>query len=259
MASAVKLGPKIYAEFLPNVRSVSLAIELSSPSVPSTEIRLCQKPSKDGPIAQGSSHVSVKHQGAEAHMVLPAAIRPPGQLQLASASDALQQDVGTVLPVVEGQRGKTQLTWRLPLAPNSAISAVSGYLDDYRSVPWSALSLRPGAGVYCRQCGVSTVIVPPGRIQSWKDLPDQGWAEMMEFWHCHKPQVSGPGHAHGSDAQGEKASEEQLADRGYGANMRIAPSPGLALVDLTTIWLSEDDCEVDSVRSSHFLFILGWA
>lgn len=37
----------------------------------------------------------------------------------------------------------------------------------------------------CSEC--STEIVAPNLIGSWKAMPSETWAEMMDFWHCHKP------------------------------------------------------------------------
>jgi hypothetical protein len=80
----------------------------------------------------------------------------------------------------------------------------------------------------------------------WKDLPSENWAEMMEFWHCHKPD-----HKHGEDhgdASG-KADEKTLAARGYGASSVISAQEGVGFVDLTTLLFTESDCQHLTVSS----------
>ncbi|KAF4989583.1 hypothetical protein FGRMN_9045 [Fusarium graminum] len=61
-------------------------------------------------------------------------------------------------------------------------------------------------------------------------LPSENWAEMMEFWHCHKP------HDH------EHQDPESLASKGYGANHAISAQQGTGFVDLTSFLFSEPDC-----------------
>ncbi|UKZ79601.1 hypothetical protein TrVFT333_007359 [Trichoderma virens FT-333] len=82
-------------------------------------------------------------------------------------------------------------------------------------------------------------IVQPGRIKSWKDLPSENWAEMMEFWHCHKP------HDH------EHHDGENLSKRGYGANSAITAQPEVGFVDLTSFLFSEADCDGLSDGSAY--------
>lgn len=68
-------------------------------------------------------------------------------------------------------------------------------------------------------------------IKAWKDLPSENWAEMMEFWHCHKP------HDH------DQRDPESLASKGYGANNAISAQPGIGFVDLTSFLFAESDCD----------------
>jgi hypothetical protein len=67
-------------------------------------------------------------------------------------------------------------------------------------------------------------------LKTWKDLPSENWAEMMEFWHCHKP--------HDHDAK----DEDSLGKKGYGASSAIAAQPSVGLVDQTSFLVSEVDC-----------------
>ncbi|EAQ89347.1 hypothetical protein CHGG_05966 [Chaetomium globosum CBS 148.51] len=108
---------------------------------------------------------------------------------------------------------------------------------------WSATDLDPESGVACRQC--ATEVVCSGSVKVWKDLPSENWAEMMEFWHCHKPDHH---HHHNPSEEDGKAGEESLAARGYGASSAISAQEGVGFVDLTTLLFEERDCQNVTIR-----------
>ena len=82
--------------------------------------------------------------------------------------------------------------------------------------------------ISCKICG--QVLVERRSIRRWKDLPSEGWAEMMEFWHCHKPNEP---HDH----------EDQNASKGYAANNSVALEAGVGLVDTMNFMLAGVDCK----------------
>ncbi|KAI0161708.1 ubiquitin-conjugating enzyme E2-binding protein [Hypoxylon sp. FL1284] len=190
----------IYAERLSNIRQISISCSLHTPATSKTKIS----------IEQGQI-LAVNHDGVKAPARLPGPV-------LSS------QQVDPVWPV-----GTKDLSWRLPLAPTYSNS------QDEQTVPWSASDIPPDSPVACRQC--QATIVDAGLVKAWKDLPSENWAEMMEFWHCHKPDH---GHTH----------DESLASRAYGANSRIAAQSGVGFVDLTSFLLSETDISASTISRS---------
>ncbi|KAK3485662.1 HECT-like ubiquitin-conjugating enzyme-binding-domain-containing protein, partial [Neurospora crassa] len=124
---------------------------------------------------------------------------------------------GAILPI---QRpGASALSWRLPLGQGTYTDASSA-----ESSTWTATDLKA-------------------------DLPSENWAEMMEFWHCHKPGDHDHDHHHhdksnGVDATGQndRADDMSLAARGYGASSAISAQEGVGFVDLTTLLFVEQDC-----------------
>jgi ubiquitin-protein ligase E3 D len=237
--------PRIYAELLPNIRRVSLAVELPSLSDENTRITIAHEAVRDGDADRKVSLVSVVHQGLSTSLALPAAVQVPEHDGRAHPGLVAQSSERVLFPSPQKRIGKTSYIWRLALAPGSADALGSG-LGDFVGVPLSAVDCQPGAALHCWKCGQKAAIVPSGRVKAWKDLPDEGWAEMMDFWHCHKPQVATKEAAqrtHGlRNGKAVETSEDDLASRGYGANSKIAPSPGLALIDISTIWCSTEDC-----------------
>ena len=205
----------LYAELLPNIRQISLAVSLPSLSDASTRVT----------IAADGVEVKLAHRGEVRTLRLPA-----------------KAALGAVaLPVQKF--GVETLSWRLPL--DAKAPADAGALQQ-RTALWSATDLQVGSDVCCRQC--KSPVVNHGTTRVWKDLPSENWAEMMEFWHCHKPGETG-NHSHGP-ANSEKADETTLATRGYGASSTISAQRNVGFVDLTTLLFDEHDCHGITVSSS---------
>ncbi|KAK8087969.1 HECT-type E3 ubiquitin transferase [Apiospora hydei] len=197
----------IYAELLSNVGRVSVACD--GPLDGASTIAAT--------VSADSLSLTVGNHEVENTLKLPH--------RVVSAEDAAQ-----FLRVQSKHANSHQ--WSLPLVPMNGLSTRNSQRraapDAQAATPWSAQDLSPCSSIYCRGCQAS--IVAEGKIETWKDLPSENWAEMMEFWHCHKP------HDHGHhDDQG-------LASRGYGANSRLSGQSGVGLVDLTSLLFAQDDC-----------------
>ncbi|KAI1660834.1 ubiquitin-conjugating enzyme E2-binding protein [Daldinia decipiens] len=186
----------IYAELLSRIQGVSVGCELYTPSSPDTRATV----SSDGWF------FTIHHDGIQTCIRLPGQVVSVKQLPIQSI-------------------GKKHLSCRLPLASSLERHAFS--TPGEQTVPWSATDLQPESRITCRRCHAT--IVEPGVTKVWKDLPSENWAEMMEFWHCHKP------HDHGHE------HDDGLASKAYGANSRISAQAGVGFVDLSSFLLSETD------------------
>lgn len=191
--------PLIYAELLPNIRQISVLAALPTPSDATTRVSL----SKDRAV------LTLVHNGATASLRLPGAISP------------------TYTPT-QPHPTLAQLSWRIPLVVSPSQQRAAPSLP----APWSAGALAKTSLFSCRGCG--QVILPPGRVTTWRDLPSENWAEMMEFWHCHKPDVPV-----GEKGEGEGGDN---TTKGYGANTRMMAQRGVGKVDLTYFLLDSEDC-----------------
>ncbi|KAL2756768.1 hypothetical protein ACRALDRAFT_1080889 [Sodiomyces alcalophilus JCM 7366] len=237
MSSVTADSLSIYTELLSNIGQVVITVSLPSPADPATTL---------AQVSADGSKVQVRHGGSLKEVTLPAPV---------SAS--------SVLPVREGQRrDATWLAWGLPVASSAPSSNVR---DDLQPVvPWSARDLVPESAVSCRAC--HQTLVSAGKLRVWKDLPSENWAEMMDFWHCHKPHDHSHGHGHGhghrhSHANGNEetqngdrnqdGNDDHLTKRGYGANSSIAAQLGVGFVDLTSFVLAEEDCTGLDYSLSH--------
>jgi hypothetical protein len=186
----------VYAELLLNIRQVSVFISLPTPSSPETRAEL----------SSDRLSFSVAHDGRVSTLQLPTKVAEPPPLN------------PPPIPTKE-------LSFRLPLA-QSANQTTNADSDNV--VPWTATSLAATAVLSCRKCGVT--LVEARTIKAWKDLPSENWAEMMEFWHCHKPR------------EHSNPSESNHVGKGYTASEKITADTALGLVDLCYFLLSEKDC-----------------
>ncbi|KAE9976535.1 hypothetical protein EG328_002568 [Venturia inaequalis] len=170
---------ELYAELLTNIRTVSFVASLRSESNRETKAEL----SADGQT------ITINHDGDSASMHLPTQMTGGGSASL-------------TLPA----RPSKDLTLRLKVEEKEAgfLKFVDGSAENV--VPWPASELSDG--LECQACG--TPLLQPDRIHEWRDLPNENWAEMMDFWHCHKP------HEHG----GHK-DDDASHSKGYSASSKL--------------------------------------
>ena len=205
--------PLIYAELLPNIRQISVLAALPTPSDGTTRVSL----SADRAV------LTLVHNAATASLQLPGAIAPE-------------------YTPTQPHPSLAQLSWRIPLGASPSQPRAAPSLP----APWSAGALASTSSFSCRGCG--QVILPPGRVTTWRDLPSENWAEMMEFWHCHKPDVP----------VGEKGEEGgDNTTKGYGANTRMMAQKRVGKVDLTYFLLDTEDCSGLEVRVFDILVSAG--
>lgn len=198
LAMASSKDISIYAELLSNIRQVSVVASLSSPPDSSTKAE----------ISHEGRRLQVTHQGQTESISLPAQVALTAAPQVAT-------------------NGRPALSWRLPLSPAEARPAP--FSLENQALPWTSADIEAGSRIGCRNC--DNEFVTENAIKAWKDLPSENWAEMMEFWHCHKP--------HDHDQQ----DPESLANKGYGASHAISAQSGIGFVDLTSFLFSESDCK----------------
>ncbi|KAK4166631.1 ubiquitin-conjugating enzyme E2-binding protein [Cladorrhinum sp. PSN259] len=217
MNMAPSNGCSLYAELLPNIRQITFVASLPGPSDASTRL-----------VIHANGVTAELRYRDEAHT-----LSLPSRVALG----------GKVVPIDQRQINTTSLLWRLPL---DISVAKQSWGSDPNTAVWSATDFAAGSEVSCRKC--NTVLVGAGVAAVWKDLPSENWAEMMEFWHCHKP-ADHPhhGHDHSLDSNHkdapEKADEQSLAARGYGASSIVSAQEGVGFVDLTTLMFTESDCQ----------------
>jgi hypothetical protein len=188
----------IYAELLLNIRQVTVFVILQSKYNDKTKIEL----SSDRKL------ISVTQDGEYAAKELPCQVAENASLSLPNVS-------------------AKELSFRLQVTVdhNTIPKATSAWEND---IPWSASSMTSVTQLGCRSCQRTLV---SASVKAWKALPSENWAEMMDFWHCHKP-----------DDEGPREHVSQAENKGYAASSRLGPTTGTGLVDVDNFVLLRDDC-----------------
>lgn len=133
-----------------------------------------------------------------------------------------------LVPAVNG----SQLTFRLSPKTDHTLAKLQTDTENYE--PWSAPDLeelQPHIG--CGDCKRS--LVNKDALRSYYALPSEGWAEMMDFWHCHKPN-----HPANDDSSAQQ--------KGYAADNSTQARAGRCAVGMTYLLLHEEDCRSVEVR-----------
>lgn len=223
----------LYAEHLQNIHTVSFTAILASYHTEQTRAEL----SADGEF------ITLTHEGEVASIRLPTRIKGGGSAALTLPSSPAKE-----------------LTLRLQLEEKDGMRLMQDIFtyDRENVVPWNASEIGSWSGVSCRSCKTVLVGVEGARgegqnaqeaaqnaITSWKDLPNEHWAEMMDFWHCHKPE-----HHHHHQTQGrsretkepEGPKDDPVATKGYAAGNKLTSRKGTGYVGSGFFLFAEDDC-----------------
>lgn len=186
---------KIYAEYLSNIRTLAVTTVLETPRNDTTALWLSTDRTK----------LVLEHQDHTHRITLPAKLSGQGTQHLQ-------------LP----NTGELQCVNRLSAEPIFA--------QQEPTALWSANYLDSETRVHCKLC---STLVSSDKINVWKDLPSEAWAEMMDLWHCHKPE----------EPKGKP--DDAPAHKGYAAGSKLIAQVGVGLVDVMSFLLAELDCTVE--------------
>ncbi|KAK4997938.1 hypothetical protein LTR66_002748 [Elasticomyces elasticus] len=201
----------LYCEYLLNIRAITITASLSTLSDQETKFTL----------SSDRTSLTLAHDDDIATIALPTVVAANAAASLAPPAAPSKQ-----------------LSFRLQLQeiePDSLQDRVSVGNDNL--VPWSASTLRPGTSIHCARC--ETVLAEKHSITQWKDLPSEGWAEMMEFWHCHKPDIK---HEHAHQDPHPIPRTPLQSKKGYGATSKLQALRGQGFIDTAHFLVHPDDC-----------------
>lgn len=188
----------LYAEVLTNIRQVTLYASLET-AVTTEETVLH--------IVSDKKRVTVREGDVVSGIYLPTEISGTADVTIASGK-------------------KKEISVRLEIGDTSELLPRDDVVTAIE-VPWSAGDLSAGTAIQCKKC--QALILQAGKLSAWKDLPSENWAEMMDFWHCHKP--------HEDDSK-----EDAAGAKGYSSTSQLAVSPGTGLIDTVSFLLHRSDC-----------------
>ena len=186
----------LYAELLLNIRQVTVFAILPSKCNADTRMHLCHD----------QRTLTLKHDDKEATIELPCSV---------------DNNTNLTIPPVSTR----ELSFRFVVSDAARLPARSKQINDGND-PWPALKLTSETQLACGSCG--TLLV--SNVKVWKHVPSAGWADMMDFWHCHKPNTN----------DGDKSYAGN--DKGYAAANALGPIAGVGLVDVSHLLVSDVDC-----------------
>ncbi|KAL5688518.1 hypothetical protein EMGR_000746 [Emarellia grisea] len=223
----------LHAELLPNIRHITFYISIPA-NLGSQNIQPLIT------LSESRRSVSVSLPAPFDHVAdtikLPARVNEASRRVLATSR---QGDAATA----DNDSGvrRREFSFRMQIdEPDDSLPSKDPLIDDF--VPWTAADMSPSTRLRCSGC--ENVILNNPRCAdgsgdtspagwTWKDLPSGNWAEMMDFWHCHKPDPP-EGHRHVEDPNAQT--------KGYGAANQVVATAGTVLVDVATFLVSEADC-----------------
>lgn len=136
-----------YIELLANLRQLQITLAFDNDTTISIQVN--------------QDHLVVTDGSKAAHIVpLPARVAP----KKSSIDDTLKREFSIVLPIV--QETSSQGASIPPLTAPQLNALQDGTFN-----------------LSCRQCDA---VLLPKSIDTFKDLPSEHWAELMECWLCHK-------------------------------------------------------------------------
>lgn len=245
----------MHAELLPNIRQLTLYV--SSPNSPESASS-SEHATSDISLSESRRAVTVYFTHGEVEVTetlkLPARVSEASRRSLHFAGHR----VGVKDNVNAADRRRREFSFRLPIDKDEGVdTATTDGLQDDDFIPWTAEDMSTCTSLHCRFC--TRVILDGAKTQNgsgdtarsgwtWKDLPSGNWAEMMDFWHCHKPDP----HEHENEREREqhKTVENRNASiKGYGAASQVVATPGTILVDVASFLVAEVDCQGLKVRN----------
>lgn len=240
----VDLPLYLHAEFLPNIRQVTLYVSLPG-TTKFDEVR------PDVNLSESRKAVTVSlpkpFQNVTETIKLPARVSD-------TSRRVLKAKPGPVPKADTHGTGDStyDFSFRMQVDPEEeALAPQDESMDEF--VPWTAQEMSLSTRIRCRECGnafLDTSIKEPHDQKTgeshtpgwvWKDLPSGNWAEMMDFWHCHKPDPH-EGHEKEEKDSALQKEDETAQTKGYGAESHVVAISGTVLVDVATFLLAEHDC-----------------
>ncbi|GAD97226.1 hypothetical protein NFIA_069180 [Paecilomyces variotii No. 5] len=233
MSSTSNSHIHLHAELLPNIRQLTLYVSLPSDSDTKNEDGDRLKPEIS--LSESRRAVTVSVGEEMETMKLPARVSESSRSNLRFPEQASSGHTGTTSDLT-----RIEFSFRMQVDKDEMPGLTKDeFVDDI--TPWMAEDMSTSTLVRCRTC--SKVILDSTKHTegwTWKNLPSGNWAEMMDFWHCHKPDPH-EGHDHGSHDD-KQIEDPNAVLKGYGAANQISASSGTILVDVASLLVAETDC-----------------
>lgn len=261
MPSTSESKLQLYAELLPNILQIRLFLIVPVSTIPTPSNAESTSLTPDGPsselsldLSNSRSSITVSYHNQKLSLQLPVPVSEKSRESLKA------RDSSPITSNSSSTPREKEYSFRLPIDRTSASIARAAFEEHQGpQIPWTAKDMSPQSRIRCRKCG-SLFLTPTGNNGFvWKDLPSADWAEMMDLWHCHKPDThedDKPANE-GHNGTSNSADDTNETVKGYGAANRVVCASGTIFVNVSSFIIAEDDCtglnKVVRIRSSpHF-------
>ncbi|RAH54200.1 hypothetical protein BO85DRAFT_379789 [Aspergillus piperis CBS 112811] len=207
----------LHAELLPNIRQLILYISVP-PNTPRSDLQISLSDSRRAVTVTVPS--TTNQDGPSS---ISETIKLPARVSESSRRILQQQPPST--------QSESEYSFRMQVDDNdTSLHKDDSTLND-GFIPWTATDMSAHTRLRCVKC--HSPILNEGKV--WKDLPSGNWAEMMDFWHCHKPDPP-------EEEKNKGGEDPNAVVKGYGAGNQLVAVEGTVLVDVTSFLVKGVDC-----------------
>ncbi|RDH27766.1 ubiquitin-conjugating enzyme E2-binding protein [Aspergillus welwitschiae] len=208
----------LHAELLPNIRQLTLYISVP-PNTPRSNLQITLSDSRRAVTVTSS----LSNTNQDDPTPTSETIKLPARVSESSRRILQQQPPST--------QGESEYSFRMQVDDNdTSLHKDETTLND-GFIPWTATDMSAHTRLRCVKC--HNPIMEGGKV--WKDLPSGNWAEMMDFWHCHKPDPP-------EEERNKEGEDPNAVVKGYGAGNQLVAVEGTVLVDVTSFLVKGVDC-----------------
>lgn len=217
---------RVYAELLPHISDISVSLTL----LDRTENISAENILELLPCRQA---LSISYQGQKRILRLPARVLP--------------SDAGLRSHALKRASHTSNVT-SFSLKTDTSHESLTPFDPSDIPIPWTGKDMSAKTFLRCRTCGNPIFEPSEASEVAWKDLPSADWAELMDIWHCHKPDSH-------EDEKKQRSDTETAEAKGYGAENRTVCHENTVLVDSLHFYLTEASCiGVEAVSYLPFAF-----
>ncbi|KAI2868836.1 hypothetical protein CBS63078_9915 [Aspergillus niger] len=208
----------LHAELLPNIRQLTLYISVP-PKTPRSNLQITLSDSRRAVTVTSS----LPNTNQDDPTSTSETIKLPARVSESSRRILQQRPPST--------QGESEYSFRMQVDDNdTSLHKDETTLND-GFIPWTATDMSAHTRLRCVKC--HNPIMEGGKV--WKDLPSGNWAEMMDFWHCHKPDPP-------EEERNKEGEDPNAVVKGYGAGNQLVAVEGTVLVDVTSFLVKGVDC-----------------
>ena len=235
---------RLYAELFLHIRVITIHASLSSPDSG-------KKPTIA--IVEDGRSISLVHVDEKLSIPLPTRVHPKNPTTTLAQVSKCGNEY-TIRLKLEDELTKEE--------SNSCFNTESIIDVGFGNLaPWTSHCMKNSdSKIMCAQCG--SIIQPAGKVKNWLDLPNDDWAELMEFWHCNKPSKNPQ--LKGRYEKQFSTDNRKFKRTEHFTGNKICVSQGKGFIGTLYFLLHKDDCTGVKVREyisrSSFIFMsLTWA